>query len=127
MTSMLITVAEVDPFAATAVRIGLADDEREALIVFFANNRKAGDFIPGTGGLRKLRWPGRGKGKRGGYWIIYCYFNEEILLYVLAIYAKNQQIDLTPQQKEKLSALAQELKSMARRRRREGHNERHWR
>jgi mRNA-degrading endonuclease RelE of RelBE toxin-antitoxin system len=110
-----ITVVEVDPFPATARRTGLAEEERQDITLYLAQMPDAGDVIPGTGGLRKLRWPGRGKGKRGGYRVIYYYFNDAVPLYLLAVYPKNQQIDLAPQQKARLTALADELKAEARR------------
>jgi mRNA-degrading endonuclease RelE of RelBE toxin-antitoxin system len=113
MARALITVAEVDPFRATAGRAGLADDEREALTLFLAENRETGLVMQGTGGLRKLRWPGKSKGKRGGYRVIYFFFNETVPLYLLAIYPKNQRIDLTPEQKKRLTALAKQLKETA--------------
>ena len=113
MARVLVTVVEVDPFSTTADRVGLAEDERLTLTAFLAANREAGDVIPGTGGLRKLRWAGKGKGRRGGYRIIYYYFNDGVPLYLLAIYAKNVQIDLTPQQKKRLSELAKQLKAAA--------------
>jgi len=113
MAQALITVAEVDPFRATAGRAGLADDDREALTLFLAENREAGSLMQGTGGLRKLRWPGKSKGKRGGYRVIYFFFNETVPLYLLAIYPKNQRIDLTPEQKKRLTALAKQLKETA--------------
>jgi mRNA-degrading endonuclease RelE of RelBE toxin-antitoxin system len=113
MKSILITVAEVDPFAATAARAGLTEEERQQLTIFLARNPAVGDLIPGTGGLRKLRWAGKGKGKSGGYRVIYYYFNEAIPVYLLAVYPKNQQVDLTPQQKTRLIALGTALKAEA--------------
>jgi mRNA-degrading endonuclease RelE of RelBE toxin-antitoxin system len=109
--SALITVAEVDPFAATAARAGLSENERQALTIFLARHPAAGDLIPGTGGLRKLRWVGKGKGKSGGYRVIYYYFNEALPVYLLAVYPKNQQVDLTPQQKARLIVLGTALKA----------------
>lgn len=114
MPVRLITVAEVDPFDATARRAGLSEAERAALVEFLAQNPEAGDLIPGTGGLRKLRWAKAGKGKRGGYRAIYYYFTEDVPIYLLAIYAKNQQVDLTAAQKARLSDLAEQLKTSAR-------------
>jgi mRNA-degrading endonuclease RelE of RelBE toxin-antitoxin system len=116
MASGLITVAEVDPFPATARRAGLTEEERQEITLYLAHRPDAGGVIQGTGGLRKLRWPGSGKGKRGGYRVIYYFFDDEVPLYLLAIYPKNQQVDLTPQQKERLSVLADALKAEARRR-----------
>jgi mRNA-degrading endonuclease RelE of RelBE toxin-antitoxin system len=109
----LITVAEVDPFAATARRAELAEDERQDITVFLANNPEAGDIIPGTGGLRKLRWAGKGKGKRGGYRVVYYFFDESVPVFLLAVYPKNQRIDLSPEQKKQLTKLAKDLKAAA--------------
>jgi mRNA-degrading endonuclease RelE of RelBE toxin-antitoxin system len=111
MKERLITVAEVDPFPATAARAGLTEEERQQITVFLAQNPRAGDLIVGTGGIRKLRWAGKGKGKSGGYRVIYYYFNESIPVYLLAVYPKNQQVDLTAQQKARLSALSAALKA----------------
>jgi hypothetical protein len=114
MPVRLITVAEVDPFDATARRAGLSEVERMALVEFLAHNPEAGDLIQGTGGLRKLRWAKPGKGKSGGYRAIYYYFTEDVPIYLLAIYAKNQQVDLTAAQKARLTDLAEQLKASAR-------------
>jgi len=81
---------------------------------FPSRNPEAGDLIPGTGGLRKLRWGGRSKGKSGGYRAIYYFFSEESPIFLLAIYAKNQQIDLTPAQKAALTKRATLLKASVR-------------
>src|SRR5580698_4078164 len=116
MVAPLITVTEIDPFPATAARAGLDEEERQDITLHIARNPGAGDLIPGTGGLRKLRWPGRGKGKRGGYRVIYYFFNDTMPIYLLAIYPKSQQVDLTGQQKARLANLAEQLKAEGRRR-----------
>jgi mRNA-degrading endonuclease RelE of RelBE toxin-antitoxin system len=115
-----ITVAEVDPFSATAARADLSEEERQAITVFLANNPEAGEVIPDTGGLRKLRWPGKGRGKRGGYRVIYYFFNKTTPVYLFAVYPKSQQIDLTAEQKRRLAGLVTELKAAARARCRPG-------
>lgn len=114
MAVVPITVAEVDPFDATARRAGLSEAERGELVDFLARDPEVGDLLPGTGGLRKLRWARQGKGKRGGYRAIYYFFSEAMPVYLLAAYAKNQQIDLTPQQRARLTQLARELRTIAR-------------
>lgn len=74
---------------------------------------EAGDVIPGTSGLRKLRWrqQSRGKGKRGGVRVIYYWYARGALIYMLLAYSKNEQDDLTTAQKRVLIRLvAEELK-----------------
>ncbi|MGY0644489.1 type II toxin-antitoxin system RelE/ParE family toxin [uncultured Alteromonas sp.] len=67
-------------------------------------NPKQGDVIQGTGGLRKVRIAGRGKGKRGGSRVIYYYFDEKRRFYLLTIYGKNEMSDLNAEQKKQLKA-----------------------
>jgi hypothetical protein len=70
-----------------------------------------GDEIPGTGGVRKVRFAASGRGKRGGARIIYYYLDETIPLYALLAYAKNAQTDMTPDEKRAVSAMAAALKA----------------
>ena len=77
----------------------------------------AGNEIPCTGGLRKVRWSRADMGKRGGTRIIYYYYDESAPIYLLWIYAKGTQEDLTPKEKILLSKFATELKSTNKERR----------
>jgi hypothetical protein len=70
-------------------------------------NPLAGPVIPGSGGLRKLRWRSCGKGKRGGARIIYYLYTEEERIYLLYLYKKSFQEDLTRRQ---LKALKEYVK-----------------
>jgi hypothetical protein len=67
----------------------LSDDEYAVLQQSLLVNPDAGDVIPGSGGVRKLRWGVAGRGKRGGLRVIYFVrrHNEEI--WMLTLYAKN--------------------------------------
>ena len=105
-----VTVAEVDPFESTARRAGLTEDEHDELVDYLARHPEKGDRIPGTGGLRKLRWGKGGRGKRSGYRAIYYYFSEDFPICLLAIYPKNQRVDLSAEQRKLLSARADTLK-----------------
>ncbi len=67
-----------------------------------------GNLIPGGHGLRKIRWRAKGRGKRGGFRVIYYLANEQDYIYLLSIYAKNEQTDLTKQQLKDLSKLVEE-------------------
>lgn len=68
-----ITVVETQAFARSAERIW-SEEERAELVDFVAHNPEAGDVIPGTGGVRKLRWARSGSGKRGGARVVYFYY-----------------------------------------------------
>ncbi|MEA2237400.1 MAG: hypothetical protein QOC81_2124 [Thermoanaerobaculia bacterium] len=91
----------------------LADVEFSELQGTLLVNPEAGDLIPGTGGLRKVRWREgrRGKGKRSGIRVIYYWYQSGSLIYMLIAYSKGQQDDLTTREKSVLRSLvAEELK-----------------
>jgi hypothetical protein len=89
-----MTVVETPFFLRKAAGL-LADEERERLIAFVAANPEAGDVIPESGGVRKLRWAAMGKGKSGGMRVVYYFGGEALPLFLLTIYAKNQKANLT--------------------------------
>ena len=101
------TLVETNVFARR--RAALLDDEQyRALQLTLVDDPIAGALIPGSGGLRKLRWDLTGRGKRGGARVIYYWAagNEVVLL--LLIYAKNERDDLTKDQLKVLSNLVRE-------------------
>lgn len=67
-----------------------------------------GALIKGSGGLRKLRWTGSGRGKRGGVRVIYFWHPGEKTFYMLYVYPKNERSDLTPAQVRLLRRLVEE-------------------
>ncbi|HEX2092280.1 MAG TPA: type II toxin-antitoxin system RelE/ParE family toxin [Longimicrobiaceae bacterium] len=85
----------------------LDEEDFRALQSALVRNPHAGDQIPGTGGLRKLRWAGVGRGKRGGVRIIYYPLLSRNMIFLLLLYAKNEQENLTPEQKRILQALVE--------------------
>lgn len=66
----MLTVVETPEFVARTADIW-SDSEREELIDWISVNPDAGDVIPASRGLRKLRWAAAGKGSRGGARVIY--------------------------------------------------------
>ena len=116
MEESLLTVVETSAFARRAEKL-LSTEERETLVFFLALHPRSGDEIPGTGGVRKVRFAARGKGKSGGVRVIYYFFDEENPLYAIFLYGKNEQANLTPQQKREVAAFAATLKSAAKVRR----------
>lgn len=107
---MMQSVAETPIFTRQTEKLFTEDEKRE-LIDFLAENPLVGDEIPGTGGVRKVRFAASGRGKRGGARIIYYYLDETIPLYALLAYAKNDQGDMTPDEKRTVSALAAAIKA----------------
>jgi len=110
VTAKHITVAETSLFVRQAEDVW-SDDEREAFVSFIAQNPQAGDLIPETGGVRKIRWSLAGTGKRGGARVIYFYHDADRPLYLLMVYAKARQEDLTPEEKRAVRKLAATLKA----------------
>ncbi|AZE89835.1 type II toxin-antitoxin system RelE/ParE family toxin [Pseudomonas orientalis] len=68
-------------------------------------NPRAGDVIEGTGGIRKLRIASKGHGKRGGARVIYYHFVTASKIALLMIYPKNEQQDLTNDERKTLKAV----------------------
>lgn len=104
-----ITVAETPLFSRQAQDIW-DDSERDAFIEFIARNPEEGDLIPETGGVRKIRWSRPGSGKRGGTRVIYFYHSVDRPLYLLMVYAKARQENLTSEEKKIVRKLAAILK-----------------
>ncbi len=96
------------PIFTAAIRSALADEDYRALQIALLLRPEQGPVIPGSGGLRKLRWAGSGRGKRGGLRVIYYWHPGTETFYMLYVYAKNAQEDLTPTQLKTLRRLIQE-------------------
>jgi mRNA-degrading endonuclease RelE of RelBE toxin-antitoxin system len=91
--------------------VSIKASERDELIEFSAKNPDSGEDITGTGGVRKLRWAGMGKGRRGGLRISYYFYNETAPVFLLTAYGKGVQEDLSAEQEKKMTALAKLLKA----------------
>lgn len=103
----MFTVIETPYFIDWAAKVW--DDEvREAFIDWIAENHEAGDIIPGSGGLRKVRWTRAGIGKRGGARVIFFSRNERNEVVLVLVYAKakfdNIGADVLKALKEKFDA-----------------------
>ena len=69
--------------------------ERLEIVSFLAANPEAGDVIPGTGGARKLRFSGKGKGKSGGYRVVAFFTGAGFPVFLLNAFAKNEKTNLS--------------------------------
>ncbi len=88
----------------------LSRDERAELIDTLARDPLAGDVIPGLGGVRKLRFAAKGRGKSGGFRVIYYVLTTDRPILALLIYGKNEQGDLSPAQRAAIASLAADMK-----------------
>ena len=86
----------------------IPEEEYRFLQLALVFRPEQGVVIPGTGGLRKLRWRSSSRGKRGGFRIIYYWDKKREIIYMLLIYPKSKQEDLTPEQLRVLSRLVRE-------------------
>jgi hypothetical protein len=112
VNNSMLTVVETSVFAPRAEKL-LSGEEREELLLYLAVNPEAGDEIPGTGGVRKIRFAAKGKGKSGGVRVVYYFFDDEHPLYAIPLYGKNEQVNLTPDQKREVAAFASMVKAAA--------------
>jgi hypothetical protein len=111
------TVMETDAFARAANAL-LTDEEHLWITNAISANPTIGDVIPGTGGARKLRFAGRGKGKSGGYRVITFYAAEDVPVFLLDIFSKGQKMNLSKAERNELkgflATLAEEWRASAR-------------
>jgi len=72
VSAPLLTVVETSAFLRRAEKL-LTVEEHEELLFYLALHPLSGDEIPGTGGVRKVRFAARGKGKSGGVRVVYYF------------------------------------------------------
>ena len=108
---MRLTLIQLSTFAAKWSKLGLTDEDLQALEGLLIANPQAGSVIPGTGGLRKIRFapPAWHTGKRGASRVIYAYILAGEAVYLFTIYGKNEQTDLSPDEKKVFRQVLQRL------------------
>ncbi|MGH6895720.1 MAG: type II toxin-antitoxin system RelE/ParE family toxin [Geminicoccaceae bacterium] len=103
-------VVELPGFVAAVRAAGLSDDDRARIVDRVAAHPDGGHVIPGTGGARKVRFAGRGKGKSGGYRVITFYTGPDLPLFLITLFAKGESIDLSQAER---NAMRKELAGLA--------------
>lgn len=92
----------------------MTGDERDAVIDLIASNPALGDVMVGTGGARKFRIGGRGKGKSGGYRVISYFGGEEIPVFLITVFSKGDKANLTAADKAVVRKLTTALAAYGR-------------
>ena len=96
------------PIFTANVRKHLNDEAYRALQLALVLRPEQGALIRGGEGLRKLRWGAEGRGKRGGVRTIYYWAVDDDVCFMLFMFAKNEQSDLTPKQLKELARVVRE-------------------
>ena len=103
-----MAVVETEEFLNRSKAI-LTETERSLLVAHLGTNPEAGQLVPGTGGVRKIRWATPGQGKRGGARVIYYYHNKRLPLFLLSTYAKNRKANLSKAERNAMKRLVPAL------------------
>ena len=98
------TIVELPEFQKKSDKV-ISNAERHSIINYLAAHPAAGDIMQGTGGIRKLRWAAKGKGKSGGVRIIYYFHNELIPLFLLTLFGKGEKSNLSKSERNELAKL----------------------
>jgi hypothetical protein len=93
------------PIFTRQIKDLMNDDDYATFQAGLAVRPDAGDVMPGTNGLRKIRVAASGRGKRGGARVIYYHFVNQSQIALLLAYPKNEQDNLTPDQQKALAAI----------------------
>ncbi len=104
-----ITVFETTAYLSRAKDL-LSEEEQEAVVQMVARDPTCGDVMAGTGGVRKVRFAVGGRGKSGGVRVVYYFHSDEMPLYLLTLFAKNEKANLTMAERNALAALVARLK-----------------
>ena len=99
-----MTIIET-PIFTRRIQVMLSDEEYRLLQAHLVNKPDVGKVIPGSGGMRKLRWSAKGHGRRGGIRVIYYWFISKDIILLLFAYSKNEQDDLTKEQLRQLKKI----------------------
>ena len=103
-------VIETQTFLKDAADAGMAEEERLAIVSSIADDPNQGDLMVGTGGVRKVRFAGRGKGKSGGYRIVTYFAAADVPVLLLAVINKGERANLS---KAERNDLKKELQGFA--------------
>ncbi len=107
------TFIEVPLFSKRWKEIGLGDEELRILQIMLLKDPQSGPIMEGTGGIRKVRFPLENKGKSGSVRVCYTDFEEYEVIYLITAFTKDEQDNLTKEERNVLKKLVKSLKEEA--------------
>jgi hypothetical protein len=87
----------------------MTEEEIQVVVNTLASNPMIGDLIVGTGGFRKFRVAGRGKGKSGGFRVVTFYSNVTIPVFLIDVFSKGDKENLSKAERNELRAISDAL------------------
>lgn len=107
---MIRTFIEVPLFSKRWKEIGLGEEELRALQIMLLKDPESGPVMEGTGGIRKVRFPLKNRGKSGSVRVCYTDFTEYEVTYLITAFEKKDQENLSDNEKNVLRKLVKALK-----------------
>lgn len=104
------TFIEFPLFSKRWTEIGLGDNELLSLQIMLLKDPQSGPIMEGTGGIRKVRFPLERRGKSGGVRVCYTDFEDYEVIYLITAFTKDEQGNLTQEEKNVLKKLVKSLK-----------------
>lgn len=102
MGACMQAVIRTSTFLSDAKAAGLSDDDQSDIVSEISKNPTAGALMEGTGGCRKLRFAGKGKGKRGGFRTVHYYAGGDVPVLLLALINKGEDENLSKAERNEL-------------------------
>ena len=110
---MIRTFIEVPLFSKRWKEIGLGEEELQNLQIMLLKDPESGPVMEGTGGIRKVRFPMKNRGKSGSIRVCYTDFEEYEVTYLITAFEKKEQENLSDDEKKVLRKLVKDLKEEA--------------
>jgi hypothetical protein len=104
------TVIETPAYLVDAKQEGMTSDEMAAAVDLIAANPLAGDLLVGSGGCRKVRIAGRGKGKSGGYRVVTFFAGEDVPVFLVAVLSKGSRATFSAAERNAMRQAAKRLR-----------------
>ncbi len=99
------TVIETESYLRAAKDAKMGEDEMKSAVDLVTTNPEAGNVMQGTGGVRKARLAGRGKGKSGGYRIVWYFGGGDIPVFLLTVFGKGEKANLSQGERNALRSM----------------------